>query len=158
MPDRRQPAIYVDADACPLVAETVRVAERHGLIVHLVANSHRRPASGPLVRLVLVGDGFDAADDWIAERIAPGDIAITADLRLAARCIDRGARVIDQKGRTVTAAAIGGRLAMRDLMADLRAMGRATAGPAPLARADRSRFLSTLETAVQASRRALGDG
>lgn len=145
--------IYVDADACPVKAEILRVAERHGLTVHLVSNQWHRGADHPLVRRVLVAEGADAADDWIAAHIGPQDIAVTADIPLARRCLDKQARAIAPNGKPFTDASIGMALAMRDLSAHLRETGDRTGGPPPFARKDRSRFLSALEEAVQAIRR-----
>jgi len=148
-----KPEIYVDADACPVKAEILRVAERHGLVVHVVSNSGMLLPRNPLFRSVVVSEGPDAADDWIAERIGAGDIAVTADIPLAARCLDRGAAVLQPTGRPFTEAAIGMALAMRDLKAHLRETG-AIAGHNPsFGKQDRSRFLGALEEAVQAIRR-----
>lgn len=149
-------SILVDADACPVREEVYRVAGRHGVAVIVVTNGGVRVPQSDLVRLVVVGDAFDAADDWIAEAAGPGDVVITADVPLAARCLARGAAVLGPTGRAFTEASIGAALASRALMADLRAMGVATGGPAPMTRADRSRFLSALDTAVVAARRAAG--
>ena len=101
------PEIYVDADACPVKAEVLRVAGRHGLTVHMVGNTWLRMAEGPLVKRVVVPEGPEAADDWIAEHIGPGDIAVTADIPLAARCLKRGARVLGPSGKPFTEAGIG---------------------------------------------------
>ena len=143
--------IYVDADACPVREEVYRVAERLGLQVHVVFNGSRPilPPGRPNVRLVVVGDAADAADDWIAERIGAADVCVTSDVPLASRCLARGARVLAPDGRTWTQANIGGALAGRELSRHLRELGVVTRGPAPLTRADRSRFLSALDTAVQ---------
>lgn len=145
--------IYVDADACPVKDEIYRVAERYGLKVYLVASGAVRTPPVPWIERVAVSDRFDAADDWIAEHIGPNDIAITADIPLAARCLKRGARAIGPTGRPFTADSIGNALATRELLSQLRAMGMATGGPAPLSKQDRSRFLSALDAAVQAIRR-----
>ena len=147
--------IYVDADACPVKLEVVRVAERHGLTVHMVANSYMRLPESPFVARVVVTDGFDAADNWIAERVGPADIAVTADIPLASRCLKAGARVIGNTGRPFTTESIGMALAMRDLMAHLRETGEIHGGNASFTKADRSRFLEALEHAVQAIRRQL---
>jgi uncharacterized protein YaiI (UPF0178 family) len=149
------PEIYVDADACPVKAEVLRVAERHGLTVHMVGNSWlRMAADNPLVNSVVVPEEPDAADDWIAEHIGTGDIAITADIPLAARCLEAGAQAIGHTGKPFTEASIGNALAMRDLMAHLRDTGDVIGGGSSFSKQDRSRFLSALETAVQAARRA----
>jgi uncharacterized protein len=145
--------IYVDADACPVKDEAVRVAERHGLAIVFVSNSFMRLPGGPLIRRMVVADGADAADDWIAERIAARDVAITADIPLAARCLKRGAQVIGPMGKPFTEAGIGMALAMRDLKAHLRETGESKGYNASFTRADRSRFLQELEQAVQRARR-----
>ena len=145
--------IYVDADACPVKAEVYRVAERYGLTVHVVTNAPIGVPRDPRIRLTIVGDGFDAADDWIAERAGPVDIVITADIPLADRCLKAGATVIGPTGKPFTMASIGGAMASRALMADLRAMGVATGGPKPLTQRDKSAFLSALDNAVVAIRR-----
>ena len=150
------PQIYVDADACPVKLEVVRVAERHGLAVHMVANSWMRLPESTNVNRVVVTDGFDAADNWIAERIGRADIAVTADIPLAARCLKAGARVIGNTGKPFTTESIGMALAMRDLMAHLRETGEVRGGNAAFAKADRSRFLEALESAVQAIKRGRG--
>ena len=140
--------IFVDADACPVKDEVYRVAERHGVAVAIVANAVIRVPQHPLFRRVLVGSGFDAADDWIAEAAGPATIVITADILLADRCLKAGATVIGNNGRPFTAASIGSAVATRALMADLRAMGDVSGGPAPFAKTDRSRFLQALDEAV----------
>ncbi|MEM8589705.1 MAG: YaiI/YqxD family protein [Pseudomonadota bacterium] len=145
--------IYVDADACPVKAEVYRVAERYGLTVHVVTNAPIGVPRDPRIRLTIVGDGFDAADDWIAERAGPADIVITADIPLADRCLKARATVIGPTGKPFTMASIGGAMASRALMADLRAMGVATGGPKPLTQRDKSAFLSALDNAVVAIRR-----
>ena len=142
--------IYVDADACPVKPEIYRVAERYGLTVHVVTNAPIGVPRDRRIRLTLVGDGFDAADDWIAEHAGPTDIVITADIPLADRCLKQGATVIGPTGRPFTMASIGGAMASRALMADLRAMGVATGGPKPLTQRDKSAFLSALDNAVVA--------
>ena len=147
--------IYVDADACPVKDEAVRVAERHGLAIHFVSNSWMRLPEGPLIERVVVTDGPDAADDWIAARIGPRDIAVTADIPLAARCLKAGARVIGPTGKPFTQAGIGMALAMRDLSRHLRETGESKGYNASFTRQDRSRFLQALEEAVQAIKRSL---
>jgi uncharacterized protein YaiI (UPF0178 family) len=141
--------IYVDADGCPVKEEVLKVAARHALVAHYVSDRWQRGLDHPLVRKVVVAQGADAADDWIAERIGPEDIAVTTDIPLAKRCLDRGA-----SGRPFTEASIGMALAMRNLKADLRDAGTMTGGPPSFSRQDRSRFLSALEVAVQAAKRA----
>jgi uncharacterized protein len=146
--------IYVDADACPVKDEVYRVARRYGVHVAVVANAPLRVPAGPLVQLV-VRPGFGAADDWIAARAGAGDVVVTADIPLAARCLAAGARVLSPRGRPFTDADIGAALAVRDLMEGLRQGGAVTGGPAPMAAKDRSRFLSKLDEAVNAARRVL---
>ena len=149
------PEIYIDGDACPVKEETVRVAARHGLVVHLVGNTWLRAGGeGPLVKRVVVAEGADAADDWIAEHIGAGDIAVTADIPLAARCIEKGAQVLGPTGKPFTEAGIGMALAMRDLKAHLRETGEIKGYVANFTRQDRSRFLSALEEAIQVRLRA----
>jgi uncharacterized protein len=145
--------IYVDADACPVKGEILRVAQRHGLKTYMVSDGGVRPSNNPLVELVVVSPGMDAADDWIAEHIGAGDIAITADTPLAARCIAKGARVLRFNGQPFDAQSIGAALATRNLMTHLRETGEITGGPRPFAKQDRSRFLDALETMVQAVKR-----
>ena len=142
--------IWVDADACPVRDETVRVAERHSHPVTMVANGGIRPSRHPLVRVVVVEAGADAADMWIAERIGPDDVCVTADVPLAARCVEAGARVVGPDGKPFTSANMGARLATRDLMADLRAADPfRQGGGRPYSKADRARFLEALETALR---------
>lgn len=146
--------IYVDADACPVRDEVVRVAERHGVPVVFVANGGIRPSAHPLVRVEVVAEGPDAADRWIAERAGPGDVCVTADVPLAARCVEAGAQVLKPNGEALSAANVGAALAMRDLMADLRAADPfRQGGGRPFGRADRSRFLEALERALRAAAR-----
>jgi uncharacterized protein YaiI (UPF0178 family) len=147
------PDIFVDADACPVKAEVYKVAGRHQVKVFLVTNAPARLPDTCIVELVVVGSGFDAADDWIAGRIADGDIAVTTDILLAERCLKAGAVVIAPTGRPFTQASIGSAVATRALMADLRDMGLARGGPAPFSAKDRSRFLSALDDAIQALKR-----
>lgn len=145
--------IYVDADACPVKEEVYRVARRYSIAVKVVANAAMRVPTGDFVEMVVV-PGFGAADDWIADQAGPGDVAITADIPLAARCLVKGALVIDAKGRAFTDNDIGSALAMRELMNDLRQGGEVTGGPAPMTAKDRSRFLSKLDEVVNAVLRA----
>jgi uncharacterized protein YaiI (UPF0178 family) len=145
--------LYIDADACPVKEEAVRVAERHGLVIHFVSNAYMRLPEGPLVQRVIVPEGPDAADDWIAERAAKGDIVVTADIPLAARCLKAGARVIGLTGKPFTEAGIGMALALRDLSRHLRETGESKGHNASFTRQDRSRFLQALEEAVQAIKR-----
>jgi hypothetical protein len=150
--------IYVDADACPVRDEVYRVAGRLGLTVFLVANAARpfRPPALPNVRMVTVPDGADAADDWIAERITASDVCVTADIPLAARCLAKGAHAVAPAGRPWTGDNIGNALAGREVSRYLREVGVETGGPAPLSRADRSRFLAALDEAVRAASRSGG--
>ncbi|MEJ1976706.1 MAG: YaiI/YqxD family protein [Acetobacteraceae bacterium] len=152
--------IYVDADACPVREEIYRVAARTGLDVLVVHNGSRpiRPPEQPGVRMVIVPDGPDAADDWIAERITPQDICVTGDIPLAKRCLDRGARALDHKGQAWTDDNIGNALAGREIARHMRESGLGGGGHAPLTRADRSRFLAALDAAVIAARRAPAPG
>ena len=145
--------IYIDADACPVKDEVYRVARRYAMRVAVVANAPLRVPPDPLVELV-VRPGFGTADDWIAEQSGTGDIVITADVPLAARCLARGALVLGAKGNPFTDNDIGSALAMRDLMDELRQGGAVTGGPAPMTPKDRSRFLSKLDEAVNAVHRA----
>lgn len=146
--------IYIDADACPVKNEVYRVAGRYGLPVTVVANSWMRVPDDPLISIEVVDDGFDAADDWVAERAGPGDIVITADIPLAARCLEAGARVIGPTGRPFDTENIGAALATRELLADLRAGGEFAGGPPPLEKRDRSRFLQRLDEEIQSIRRS----
>jgi uncharacterized protein len=146
--------ILIDADACPVKEEVYRVAERHGVGVHVVANAGLRVPQSPLIRRVIVDGSFDAADNWIAERATPASIVITADIPLAARCLEAGAQVITHTGQPFTEQAIGMALAMRGLMQDLRAMGQAGGGNAPFSPKDRSRFLEALERGIVRLKRA----
>ncbi len=145
--------LYIDADACPVKDEIYRVAERYAMLVRVVANAPMRVPPNPLFELV-VRPGFGSADDWIAQETGPGDIVITADIPLAARCLERGARVLDHRGRAYTESDIGSALATRELMDTLRQSGAVTGGPAPLTRQDRSRFLAKLDETINAVRRA----
>jgi uncharacterized protein YaiI (UPF0178 family) len=147
--------IYIDADACPVRDEVYRVAERVGLKVHVVSNGSRPilPSRNPLVSMVIVAEGADAADDWIAERIAPADICVTADIPLAARCLKKDARALAPSGKLWTRDNIGNALAGREIGRHLRESGVATGGPPPFSKADRSRFLNALDALVQAALR-----
>ncbi len=140
--------VLVDADACPVKEEVYKVAWRHEVPVVIVSNSFIRVPDHPLIERVVVGSGFDAADDWIAEASDAGTVVITADILLADRCLKAGATVIGSNGRSFTANSIGTAIATRAIMADLRAGGDAVGGPAPFARADRSRFLQALDEAL----------
>jgi uncharacterized protein len=146
--------IYIDADGCPVKNEIFRVARRYGLRVHVVANSRMRIPEEELFELVIVKEHFDAADDWIVEHLNENDIAVSSDIPLAARCLEKGARILDPKGRVFTEESIGNALADRELMAYLRDAGNITGGPAPFQKRDRSRFLQYLDNLVQAALRA----
>ena len=148
--------IFVDGDACPVKDETYVVATRYGVRVVLVANSRMHVPEGLGVILVLVDEGADAADDWIVEHVEPGDVVVTADIPLAARCLSSGARVLGTNGRVFDEDSIGVRLATRDLKANLREAGINSGGPAPISGRDRSRFSSKLDELVQASLREQG--
>ncbi|KAF0676520.1 YaiI/YqxD family protein [Profundibacterium mesophilum] len=146
--------IYVDADACPVKAEAEAVATRLGTQLKLVCNGGLRPSANPLVEVVFVPDGPDIADMWIAERAGRGDVVVTADIPLAARCVAAGARVLKHDGSTLTEGNIGQILATRDLMADLRAADPfRQGGGRAFGKADRARFSSALDTAVRAALR-----
>ena len=147
------PEIYVDADACPVKAEVCKVARRYHLQVILVANARMRVAEPDLARLVVVDGGIDAADGWIAGEVAAGDIVITADIPLAARCVKRGARVLGPTGYELSDDNVGQALATRDLLADLRDAGAVLGGPPPFHPRDRSRFLQSLDQIIQDLRR-----
>ncbi len=147
------PSIHVDADACPVKKEVLGVAKRHGLTVYMISNTWLRMAEGPGVERIVVGDGADAADDWIAEHIGAGDIAVTSDIRLAARCLEHGAHVLDPAGKPFTEDGIGMQLAMRDLNAHLRDTGEIRGRAPAYSRRDRERFLAALERAVRATPR-----
>lgn len=150
--------ILVDADACPVKEEIFRVAERCGLKVLLVANAPLRVPRNPLFESVVVAKGqFDGADDWIVEQATASDIVVTSDIPLAARCLDKGARALDAKGRVYAPESIGDALATRELMTHLRAMGAAGelgGGPPPFTARDRSTFLQRLDDLIQALRRS----
>jgi len=147
--------IYLDADACPVKEEVYRVARRYVIKVYVVANAPLRVPPEELIELVVVPGGFDAADDWIVERVGRGDIAITSDIPLADRCLHRGARVLGPKGREFTEDAIGSALATCALLDMLRQSGEFGGGPAPFTKSDRSRFLEKLDETVHAIRRDL---
>ena len=146
--------ILVDADACPVKDEIYKVAWRHEVPVTIVANSHFRLPVHPLIARIVVDDGFDAADDWIAEAADATTIVITADILLADRALKAGATVLAPTGKAFTTASIGGAIATRAIMADLRAGGDVIGGPAPFQKSDRSRFLSALDAALVRLRRA----
>ena len=143
-------ALYIDADACPVKTEAERVASRHQVKMYVVSNGGLRPSQNPLVETIIVPDGPDVADMWIAERAGQGDVVITGDIPLAAKCIESGALVLKHNGDALTAATIGNVLATRDLMADLRAADPfRQGGGKSFTKSDRSRFLNALETTLR---------
>jgi uncharacterized protein len=146
--------IFVDADACPVKEEAAKVAARYGLIIHYVSNSHMRLPFGDNVKRVVVSDGADAADNWIAEQCVMGDIVITADIPLASRTLKKGAMVISHVGKPFTPDSIGMALAMRDLMSQLRETGEVRGNNPVFTPSNRSRFLQGLENIIQALKRA----
>ena len=145
--------IFVDADACPVKQEVYRVAGRCKLEVTLVANAWMRIPNERWIALEVVADGFDAADDWIVEHVQSHDIVVTADIPLARRCLQKGARVIGPTGKPFTENNIGQAVATRGLLSELRDAGEITGGPPPLTKRDRSRFLQQLDTVIQSIRR-----
>lgn len=146
--------IFVDADACPVKAEVEKVGTRHGVKMYVVSNGGLRPSANPLVEMVIVPDGPDVADMWIAERAGTGDVVITGDIPLAAKCVEAGARVLKHNGEALTAANIGNVLATRDLMTDLRAADPFRQGGGKgFTKTDRSRFLEALERELRAAKR-----
>lgn len=145
--------IYTDGDACPVKEEILRVAERHGLTVYIVSNSGLRPVNSPRVHMIKVDAGADAADDWIAERIGDGDIAVTADILLADRCLKKKAEVISPSGKPFTDANIGNAVASRSISAHLREIGERSSYNPSFSKQDRSRFLQALENSIQTIKR-----
>ncbi len=148
--------ILIDADACPVKEETYRVATRYKVPVVVVSNSPIRTPRDPLISRKVVSNAFDAADDWIVEQAGPGTIVITADILLADRCLKLGADVVAPNGKPFTTSSIGGAIAVRAIMADLRAGGDVVGGPPPFSASDRSRFLSTLDLVVGKRKREAG--
>lgn len=148
--------ILVDADACPVKDEIYKVAFRHKTRVQIVSNSILRVPSDPLIERVLVSDSFDAADDFIAEKASARSVVVTADILLADRCLKAGAQVIAPNGKPFTDDSIGSAIATRAIMADLRAGGDSIGGPPPFTKADRSRFLSTLDETLVRLNRSVG--
>ena len=147
-------AIFVDADACPVKAEVERVATRHRLRVWIVSNGGIRPSANPLIETVIVPEGPDEADKWIADRAGPRDVVVTGDIPLAARCVEAGAQVLKHDGASLNAGNIGNIVATRDLLADLRAADPfRQGGGRGFTKADRSRFLDALELAVRRASR-----
>jgi len=153
-PVSRPLSIFVDADACPVKEEVYKVATRHSMPVLIVANTAMHVPGGQVQMVVC--PGFGAADDWIAEQIGLGDIAITADIPLAARCLARGARVIDARGHIFSENNIAEALALREMLEERRQYGESTGGPSPMTPKDRSRFLSKLDETIHAVRKGRG--
>ena len=145
--------IFVDADACPVKAEVARVAERHGLSVHIVSNSGMRPSGHPRIHQVVVPEGADAADDWIVDHIGAGDLCVTADIPLASRCLQKKARVVAPTGKLFSAENIGMALGLRDLSRHLREVTGGQTYHSGFTKQDRSRFLAALENEIQAIKR-----
>ena len=147
--------IYIDGDACPVREEVYRVADRLNLIVHVVSNGSRpiRPPADPRIRMVTVSEGADIADDWIAERITAADLCVTSDIPLASRCLAKGARAIAASGRVWTSDNIGSALVGREIGYAMREAGHVTRGPAPMTKADRSKFLEALDRELRAAMR-----
>lgn len=144
-----QTIIYVDADACPVKNEVLKVAERHDLAVTFVANGGLRPSRDPNVRNVVVSDGFDAADDWIVEQVGPSDLVVTADVLLAGRCVEKGTQAVGPTGRVYDSGSIGMATAMRNLNQHLRETGEISGHNASFSSQDRSRFLQILDRLVR---------
>ncbi|PSL18953.1 YaiI/YqxD family protein [Shimia abyssi] len=147
--------LYIDADACPVKSEAERVATRHRVKMYVVSNGGLRPSQNPLVENIIVPEGPDVADMWIADRATKGDVVVTGDIPLAAKCVEAGAQVLKHNGEALTQANIGNVLATRDLMADLRSADPFRQGGGKgFTKADRSRFLDALERALRAAARA----
>ena len=146
--------IYVDADACPVKNEIERIAIRHQFETFLVCDGGIRPSQNPLIQLIVVSQGADAADDWIADHIGRADICVTSDIPLAGRCIKEGAFAIKPNGDTYTDDSIGLALATREIMRGVRETGEMAGGPRPFSKRDRSNFLDQMERTVQAAKKA----
>lgn len=152
-----QTTLYIDADACPVKAEAERVITRHKVPMKLVSNGGLRPPANPLVETVIVPDGPDVADMWIADRAGKGDVVVTSDMPLAAKCVEAGAQVLRHDGSILNQANIGQQLAMRDLMSDLRSADPfRQGGGKSFSKADRSRFLDSLERALRTAKKEAG--
>ncbi|MEM9556547.1 MAG: YaiI/YqxD family protein [Acidobacteriota bacterium] len=156
MAERTPPTVFVDADACPVKSEVYRVTARHGVPVKVVANTWMRTPLDARIELVVVQGDLDAADDWIAERVAAHDVVVTADIPLAGRCLEKHAFVLGPTGRAFHDDMIGDALATRELLSQMREAGVATGGPPPFGKQDRSRFLQRLEEMVRRAVRARG--
>jgi uncharacterized protein len=150
------PAIFVDADGCPVKEEVYRVAGRHGLHVTVVSNSRMRVPAADWIDAVVVSGGFDAADDWIIEHAVASDIVVTTDIPLADRSLKKGARVITPTGKLYTEETIGEAMASRELLSYLREMGTVTGGPPPFSPKDRSRFLHELDQLIKTALKDIG--
>lgn len=155
---RAMHVIFIDADACPVKDEVYKVAKRHDLEVIVVANSAMRISAEGKIRLQVVSDGFDAADDWIVDQSGPGDIIVTADILLADRCLKKGAFVLGNTGRPFTEENIGDAVASREISSEMREMGLMRGGPAPFQKKDRSEFLMQLDRAIHAILRKFKPG
>ena len=140
--------IYVDADACPVKNEVERVATRHNLETYMVCDGGIRPSLNPLIQLIVVNQGADAADDWIVDHIKKSDICVTTDIPLAGRCLNKGAFALKPNGKSYTDDNIGIALATREIMEKIRETGEMTGGPPPFSKADRSKFLDQMEMTV----------
>ena len=147
------PTLFIDADACPVKDEVYKVGQRYRLKTYVVSNAFMMIPTSPLIARVIVEAGPDAADDWIADHVGPGDVVVTADIPLAERALKAGGQAIAPNGRPFTENSIGAALAQRALMEQLRSTGEFTGGPKPFDRNDRSRFLQALDEAVQKARR-----
>ena len=156
MKDTRLPDIYIDADGCPVKEEIYRASAKYGLAVYVACNTPMKVPREERIRLIIVGRGQDAADDWIAEHAGAGDVVVTTDIPLADRCLKKGARVRDVRGREFTDDSIGTAMATRDLMQHLRLMGEMSGGPPPVAKKDRSKFLAKFHEVLQALIRRAG--
>lgn len=148
--------LYIDADACPVKDEAIRVGERHKVAIIFVSNSWMRLPESDLIQRVVVPEGPDEADNWIAERANAGDVVVTADVPLASRCVNAGALVISPSGKPFREDAMGMRLAMRDLNTHLREIGEIRESGPGFTKQDRSRFLNQLETLMRAAKRQAG--
>ncbi len=151
------PVIYIDADGCPVKEEVYRASRKYGLTVYVVCNTHLNAPAEDRIHRVIVERSPDAADDWIAEHVGAGDIVVTTDIPLADRCLKRGARVLDVRGREFTPDSIGGMLATRELMSHLRSFGAVGGGPPPAEKKDRSLFLAKLHEVIQSLMRPAGE-
>ena len=145
--------VFIDADACPVKDEVYKVAERYGLKTYVVSNAFMMIPRSPMIERVIVDAGPDVADDWIAEHVAKGDVAITNDIPLAERVLQAGGHAVSPSGRPFTPDSIGSAIAQRALMEQIRSTGEITGGPKPFDRNDRSRFLQALDEIIQKERR-----